>query len=146
MKTGEFVAPPVRSPGGAGGRLVAELATRQIGLLATASDGSVAGPTNKAFSPANLVRYVYFQASRGNVIMPDTLEAQIGVGERVDPATISPGDLLYYAFTPDAGPTAVMIAVSATHGIDTADLNRPITVAPLPTGNVIVKRPHMETR
>ncbi|MDA0252835.1 MAG: hypothetical protein O2892_18365 [Actinomycetota bacterium] len=146
MKTGEFVAPPLRSPGDESGRAAAELAMRQVGLLATPRDGSTAGPTNQAFSPANLVKYVYYQASRGEVIMPDTLAAQIGVGQRIDPSAISPGDLVYYAFTPDSGPTAVMIAVSRTAGIDTSQHNRPIAVAPIPSGNVIVKRPRMEPR
>ena len=146
VKTGEFVAPPATAAGSESGRLAAELALRQVGLLATSSDGSAAGPTNEAFSPANLVRYVYYQSSRGKVLMPDTLAAQIGVGQRVDPAAISPGDLVYYRFTPDAGPSAVMIAVSPTQGIDTSGLNQPIAVAPLPAGNVIVKRPHLETR
>ena len=146
MRTGEFVAPPANTPGSESGRLVAEVARRQVGLLATSTDGSAAGPTNKSFSPANLVKYVYDQASRGKVLMPDTLAAQIGVGQRVDPAATSPGDLVYYRFTPDAGPSAVMIAVSPTQGIDTSGLNQPIAVAPLPAGNVIVNRPHMETR
>lgn len=144
VKTGEFVAPPARTPGSTLGRQAAELAARHIGLLATPTDGTVAGPTNKAFSAANLVRYVYYQSSRGSVIMPETLAAQIGVGERVDPSAISPGDLVYSAFTPAGGPTAVMIALNATEGVDANTVNRPIAVAPLPTGNVIVKRPAME--
>lgn len=144
MKTGQFVAPPVRTPGPAAGWRAAELAARQVGLLATPTDGSVAGPTNESFSAANLVKYVYYQTSRGRVSMPETLAAQIGVGERVDPSAISPGDLVYFAFTPAGGPTAVMIALNATEGVDANNINRPIAVAPLPTGNVIVKRPTME--
>ncbi len=143
MKTGEFVTAPVHTRGGEPGRQVAELALRQTDRPVSATDSGPAGATRKDASPAAWVKSVYYEASRGEVVMPDTLAAQIGVGQRVDPSAISPGDLVFYRFTPDAGPTAVMIAVNATHGIDT---NQPMGVAPLPAGNVIVKRPHMEPR
>jgi cell wall-associated NlpC family hydrolase len=143
MKTGEFVGPPVRRPGTAVGRLAAELAVRRIATPATPAQTSAARTPVAALSPANLVRTVYLQASQGNVVMPENLADQIGVGERVDPGAISPGDLVFSAFTVDAGPTEVMIAISATDGIGAARDGR-LAVAPLPTGNVIVKRPRTE--
>jgi hypothetical protein len=143
MKTGEFVGPPVRRPGTAVGRLAAELAVRRLATPATPAQTSAARTPVAALSPANLVRSVYLQASQGNVVMPENLADQIGVGERVDPGAISPGDLVFSAFTVDAGPTEVMIAISATDGIGAARDGR-LAVAPLPTGNIIVKRPRTE--
>jgi cell wall-associated NlpC family hydrolase len=143
MQTGEFVALPVRQPGNEAGRRIAEFALGQLGVMVTQDGGTAAGPTDHTISPANLVRYVYYQVSGGRVIMPEDLAGQIGVGERVDPSAISPGDLVFYAFTPDSGPTKVMIAVSATEGVDPTP-GRAITVTALPTGNVVIKRPHLE--
>ncbi|GAT04574.1 NlpC/P60 family protein [Mycolicibacterium fortuitum] len=141
MRTGDLVGQPVTSPGNATGRLAAEVANQQVGLMATDSDGSSAGPTNNAFSAANLVRYAYYQASGGEVSLPKDVADQIDMGDRVDPSAISPGDLVFFNFTPVDGPTAVMIAITPTLGIDATALNQPIAVGVLPTGNVIVKRP-----
>lgn len=143
MKTGEFVGPPVRRPGTAVGRLAAELAVRRIATPDKPAQTSATRTPAAPLSPANLVRSVYLQASQGNVVMPENLADQIGVGERVDPGSISPGDLVFSAFTVDAGPTEVMIAISATDGIGAANDGQ-LAVAPLPTGNVIVKRPRTE--
>lgn len=147
VKTGEFVGAPIRTPGTATGLRAAELAARQIGLLATEGKGSAAGPADNAISPANLVRYVYHRASQGSILMPDSLAAQIGVGDRVDPAAISPGDLVFSAFTPADGPTEVTIALSSDTGIGVSPSAGTIAVVPLPTtGNIIVKRPRTEDR
>lgn len=145
VKTGEFVSPPIHTRGDESGRQVAELALRQAEPTATPARRTPTAPAATQ-SPADLVKSVYYQASRGKVLMPDTLAEQIGVGQRVDPTAISPGDLVFYRFTPESGPTAVMIAVNATHGIDPATATRPPVVSTLPAGNVIVKRPRMETR
>lgn len=144
MKIGEFVGPPVRRPGTPVGRLAAELAVRHIATPTTPAQTSAARTPVTALSPANLVRTVYLQASQGNVVMPENLADQIGVGERVDPSAISPGDLVFSAFTVDTGPTEVMIAISATDGIGAAGGDGRLALAPLPTGNVIVKRPRTE--
>jgi hypothetical protein len=144
LKTGQLVGPPLHSTSGATGRKIAELAAAQQGLQATLDDGTLAGPTNNAFSPANLIRYLYYQASNGTSIMPHTLAEQISVGDRIDPQAVSPGDLVFYNFTPDAGPTAVMIALNSTQGVR-ATPTETITAAPLPTGNVVIKRPRPDT-
>jgi cell wall-associated NlpC family hydrolase len=91
-----------------------------------------------------LVRYAYYQASGGEVTLPPTIADQIAIGDRVDVTTISPGDLVFFDFTPTGGPTAVMIALTPTLGIDAGTVDQPIAVAVLPTGNVIVKRPRSE--
>jgi cell wall-associated NlpC family hydrolase len=141
LRTGDVVGPPLTTPGNDTGRRAAALANDQVGLLATDTDGSTAGPTNNAFSAANLVRYAYYQASGGEVTLSKDVADQIDTGDRVDPHAISPGDLVFFDFTPTHGPTAVMIAITPTLGIDATTLNQPIAVGVLPTGNVIVKRP-----
>ncbi|WP_218014569.1 NlpC/P60 family protein, partial [Mycolicibacterium palauense] len=144
VRTGDVVGPPLTTPGTDVGRQAAALANNQVGLLATDADGSTAGPTNDAFSAANLVRYAYYQATRGEVTLPKDVAAQIDSGDRVDPSAISPGDLVFFNFTPSHGPTAVMIAITPTLGIDATTINQPIAVGVLPTGNVIVKRPRTQ--
>lgn len=144
MKTGEFVGPPIRRPGTAIGRVAAELAARRVANSSAAPQTGDVGTPVEALSAANLVRYVYLQASQGRVVMPDNLADQIGVGERVDPSAVSPGDLVFSAFTVDSGPTEVTIAVSATEGIGATSPGGHLTRAPLPTGNIIVKRPRTE--
>ena len=62
-----------------------------------------------------------------------------------DPSAISPGDLVFFNFTPTQGPTAVMIAITPTLGIDATTVNQPIAVGVLPTGNIIIKRPRTQT-
>lgn len=145
VRTGDIAGAPLKTPGDETGRRAADLANQQVGLLATDSDGSTAGPSNNAFSAANLVRYAYYQATGGEVTLPKDVAAQIDTGDRVDPTAISPGDLVFFNFTPDHGPTAVMIAITPTLGIDATTLNQPIAVGVLPTGNVIVKRPRLHT-
>ncbi|AQA07066.1 hypothetical protein BVC93_31750 (plasmid) [Mycobacterium sp. MS1601] len=142
VRAGDVVGPPLTTPGTEIGQQAAVLANNQVGLLTTEADGSTAGPTNNAFSAANLVRYAYYQATGGEVTLPTDVADQIDEGDRVDPSAISPGDLVFFNFTPTQGPTAVMIAITATLGIDATTLNEPIAVGVLPTGNVIVKRPH----
>lgn len=142
VRAGDVVGPPLTTPGTEIGQQAAVLANNQVGLLTTEADGSIAGPTNNAFSAANLVRYAYYQATGGEVTLPTDVADQIDEGDRVDPSAISPGDLVFFNFTPTQGPTAVMIAITATLGIDATTLNEPIAVGVLPTGNVIVKRPH----
>jgi cell wall-associated NlpC family hydrolase len=144
LQSGELIGPPVREAGTATGQRAAELANQQVGLQSTDADGTLSGPTNSAFSPANLVRYAYYQASGGEVTLPPTIADQIAIGDRVDVTTISPGDLVFFDFTPTGGPTAVMIALTPTLGIDAGTVDQPIAVAVLPTGNVIVKRPRSE--
>ncbi|KAA1250697.1 NlpC/P60 family protein [Mycobacterium simiae] len=141
VRTGDVVGPPLTSPGDDTGRRAAALANSQVGLLATEADGSTAGPTNNAFSAANLVRYAYYQATGGEVTLPKDIAHQIDTGDRVDPNAISAGDLVFFNFTPTNGPTAVMIATTPTLGIDATAVNQPIAVGVLPTGNVIIKRP-----
>lgn len=144
VRTGDVIGPPLTTPGDETGRQAAALANNQVGLLATDVDGSTAGPTNNAFSAANLVRYAYYQATRGEVTLPKDVADQIATGDRVDPSAISPGDLVFFNFTPDRGPTAVMIAITPTLGIDATTINQPIAVGVLPTGNVIIKRPRTQ--
>ncbi|WP_142305063.1 C40 family peptidase [Mycobacterium avium] len=145
VRTGDVVKAPLKTPGDDTGRRAAALANDQVGQMATASDGSTAGPTNNAFSAANLVRYAYYQATRGEITLPKDVTQQIDTGDRVDPAAISPGDLVFFNFTPDHGPTAVMLAITPTLGIDATTLNQPIAIGVLPTGNVIIKRPRAHT-
>jgi cell wall-associated NlpC family hydrolase len=144
LRTGELIGPPLHDAGTTTGQRAATLANEQVGLLSTDADGTLTGPTNNAFSPANLVRYAYYQASGGEVTLPPTIADQITVGDRVDATAIAPGDLVFFDFTPRGGPTAVMMAITPTLGIDAATVNQPIAVAVLPTGNVIVKRPRTE--
>ncbi|EHB48856.1 hypothetical protein MycrhDRAFT_5697 [Mycolicibacterium rhodesiae JS60] len=144
LRTGELIGPPLHDAGTTTGQRAASLANQQVGLLSTDADGTLTGPTNNAFSPANLVRYAYYQASGGEVTLPPTIADQITVGDRVDATAISPGDLVFFDFTPTGGPAAVMVAITPTLGIDAATVNQPIAVAVLPTGNVIVKRPRTE--
>jgi cell wall-associated NlpC family hydrolase len=145
VRNGDVIGPPLTTPGDETGRQAAALANSQVGLLATDADGSTAGPTNNAFSAANLVRYAYYQATRGEVTLPKDVADQIDIGDRVDPSAISPGDLVFFNFTPDRGPTAVMIAITPTLGIDATTVNQQIAVGVLPTGNVIIKRPRAQT-
>lgn len=145
VRAGDVVGPPLTTPGTEIGQQAAGLANNQVGLLTTEADGSTAGPTNNAFSAANLVGYAYYQATGGEVTLPTDVADQIDEGDRVDPTAISPGDLVFFNFTPTQGPTAVMIAITATLGIDATTLNEPIAVGVLPTGNVIVKRPYTRT-
>jgi cell wall-associated NlpC family hydrolase len=144
VQSGDLVAAPLQRPGTTVGRQAAEVAHQQVGLQATAADGTLVGATNNAFSAANLVRYSYYQASRGATTLPETIADQISVGDRVDADAISPGDLVFFNFTPAGGPTAVMIAISPTLGVDATTLDEPIAVGVLPTGNIIVKRPRAE--
>lgn len=143
VRTGDVVAAPLKTPGDDTGRRAAALANAQVGLMATDADGSTAGPSNNAFSAANLVRYAYYQATGGEVSLPKDVADQIAAGDRVDPTAISAGDLVFFNFTPDHGPTAVMLAITPTLGIDATTLNQPIAVGVLPTGNVIIKRPRL---
>jgi cell wall-associated NlpC family hydrolase len=76
--------------------------------------------------------------------LPETVADQISVGDRVDADAISPGDLVFFNFTPAGGPTAVMIAISPTLGVDATAVDEPIAVGVLPTGNVVIKRPRTE--
>ena len=145
VRNGDVVGPPLTTPGDEIGRQAATLANNQVGLLATDADGSTAGPTNEAFSAANLVRYAYYQATGGEVTLPKDVAQQIDTGDRVDPSAISPGDLVFFNFTPTQGPTAVMIAITPTLGIDATTVNQPIAVGVLPTGNIIIKRPRTQT-
>ncbi|RAV06187.1 hypothetical protein DQP55_24185 [Mycolicibacterium sp. GF69] len=144
VRNGDVIGPPLTTPGDEIGRQAATLANNQVGLLATDADGSTAGPTNEAFSAANLVRYAYYQATGGEVSLPKDVAQQIDSGDRVDPSAISPGDLVFFNFTPTRGPTAVMIAITPTLGIDATTVNQPIAVGVLPTGNVIIKRPRTQ--
>ncbi|MGJ6127460.1 hypothetical protein QN239_33305 [Mycolicibacterium sp. Y3] len=144
VRTGDIVGAPLKTPGDETGRRAAALANQQVGLLATDSDGSTAGPSNNAFSAANLIRFAYYQATGGEVTLPKDIADQIDIGDRVDPTAISAGDLVFFNFTPDNGPTAVMLAITPTLGIDATTLNQPIAVGVLPTGNVIVKRPRLQ--
>lgn len=146
VREGDVVGPPLTTPGDETGQQAAILANQQVGLLATDVDGSTAGPTNNAFSAANLVRYAYYQATGGEVTLPTDIAAQIDQGDRVDPTAISPGDLVFFNFTPAEGPTAVMIAITPTLGIDATTLQQPIAVGVLPTGNAIVKRPRAQVK
>lgn len=146
VRDGDVVGPPLTTPGDETGQQAAILANQQVGLLATDGDGSTAGPTNNAFSAANLVRYAYYQATGGEVTLPTDIAAQIDQGDRVDPTAISPGDLVFFNFTPAEGPTAVMIAITPTLGVDATSLQQPIAVGVLPTGNVIVKRPRAQVK
>lgn len=141
QQDGELVGAPRSDPGTTLGQHVAVLANQQVGLLAADGEGNLVGPTNDAFSAANLSRYVYYQATGGALTLPQDLTAQIAVGDRVDADAISPGDLVFFNFTPTDGPTAVMIAITPTLGVDANTLGQPIAVGLLPTGNVIVKRP-----
>jgi cell wall-associated NlpC family hydrolase len=141
VKKGDVIGAPVRDTGTELGRRAADLAHTQIGVTATATDGDTAGPTHSSFSAANLVRYAYYQASAGRITMPRDIADQIDVGDRVDGDAISPGDLVFYNFTATGGPAAVMIATTPTLGVDASALNKPISLAVLPAGNVIIKRP-----
>lgn len=141
VKKGDIIGAPVHSAGTELGRRAAELAHAQLGLTATATDGDTAGPTHSSFSAANLVRYAYYQASRGQITMPRDIADQINVGDRVDGDAISPGDLVFYNFTATGGPAAVMIATTPTLGVDASVIDQPISLAVLPAGNVIIKRP-----
>lgn len=142
LKTGTLIATPASEQGTAAGLQAAVIANRQIGLTATATDGDLLGATNNAFSAPNLVRYAYYEATKGKVDLPTTPAEQITIGDRVDPTATSPGDLVFFNFTPTEGPTAVMIAVTATLGVDATAIGQPIALAVLPTGNVITKRPY----
>lgn len=146
VKKGDVIGAPVRGAGTELGRRAADLAHAQIGLTATATDGDTAGPTHSSFSAANLVRYAYYQASAGRITMPRDIADQITVGDRVDGDAISPGDLVFYNFTATRGPTAVMIATTPTLGVDASAINQPISLAVLPAGNVIIKRPTLTDR
>lgn len=141
VKKGPLVGPPITTASTSLGTEAAAVAYTQVGLKATATDGTLEGPTNEAFSAANLVRYSYFRASQSTVLLPPEISEQINVGDRVDPKHIGPGDLVFYNFSATHGPTAVMIATSATQGIDANTGNATIATSYLPTGNVIVKRP-----
>lgn len=146
VKKGDIIGAPVRSAGTELGRRAADLARAQLGVTATATDGDTAGPTHSSFSAANLVRYSYYQASRGQITMPRDIADQINVGDRVDSDAISPGDLVFYNFTATGGPAAVMIATTPTLGVDASVINQPISLAVLPAGNVIIKRPTLTDR
>lgn len=146
VRKGDIIGAPVRGAGTELGRRAAELAHAQLGLNATATDGDTAGPTHASFSAANLVRYSYYQASRGQITMPRDIADQINVGDRVDSDAISPGDLVFYNFTATGGPAAVMIATTSTLGVDASVINQPISLAVLPAGNVIIKRPTLTDR
>lgn len=143
---GDVIGAPIRDAGTELGRRAADLAHAQIGVTATTTDGDTAGPTHSSFSAANLVRYSYYQASAGRITMPPDIADQINVGDRVAGDAISPGDLVFYNFTATGGPTAVMIATTATLGVDANALNQPISLAVLPAGNVIIKRPSLTDR
>lgn len=145
LKTGELVAAPISSPGTEVGRQAATVANSQVGLMAAEEEGDTAGPTNEAFSAANLVRHAYYQASEGEIALPTEVADQITVGDRVDPNAISPGDLVFFNFSADAGPTAVMIAITPTLGIDATTIGEPIAIGVLPSGNTIIKRPYSTT-
>lgn len=144
VKKGPVVGPPITTASTSLGTEAAAIAYTQVGLKATATDGTLQGPTNEAFSAANLVRYAYFRASQTTVLLPPELSEQITIGDRVDPKHIGPGDLVFYNFSATHGPTAVMIATSATQGIDANTVNATISTSYLPTGNVIVKRPALQ--
>lgn len=146
VKKGDVIGAPIRDAGTELGRRAADLAHAQIGVTATTTDGDTAGPTHSSFSAANLVRYSYYQASAGRITMPPDIADQINVGDRVAGDAISPGDLVFYNFTATGGPTAVMIATTATLGVDANALNQPISLAVLPAGNVIIKRPSLTDR
>ena len=145
VKTGELAGPPLHTESTAEHRRAATIAAQQVGLAVTVDAGSPTGPTENAISPANLVRYAYFDASQGTLLMPQTIAEQISVGDRVDPDAISAGDLVFSEFTAQDGPTVVMIAVSPTRGV-AATIGEPITVTDLPVGNIIVKRPHLKVK
>lgn len=142
VKKGPLIGPPLTSRGTQLGVDAAAAALEHIGLSATETDGSVAGPTNNAFSPANLTRYAYFKASAGTLILPETLSEQITFGDRVDPGHVSPGDLVFYNFTATDGPVSVMIATTSSEGIAVI-AGTQITLAALPSGNVVIKRPNL---
>ncbi|MGV0743880.1 hypothetical protein [Mycolicibacterium sp. XJ870] len=144
VKSGPTVGARVTRPGGELGHRAAVTANEQVGLMATDGDGTLDGPTNEAFSSSNLVRYAYFRASGGELVLPSEISEQITVGERVAPDFISPGDLVFYAFTATAGPTSVMVAISPTLGVDASAVGQSIRLAELPTGNVIIRRPTLE--
>lgn len=144
LRAGQLLGAPLTTPGTELGRSAANLANAQVGVTATDNDGDTAGPTNHAFSAANLIRYAYFQASDGKLTLPTDPARQITVGDRVDNTAISPGDLVFFNFTPTRGPTSVVIAISPYLGIDATNRGRPIAVAVLPHGNVIVKRPNLK--
>ncbi|WP_457181145.1 hypothetical protein [Mycobacteroides abscessus] len=144
VKKGPLVGPPITTPSTSLGAEAAAIAYTQVGLKATAADGTLDGPTNDAFSAANLVRYAYFRASQATVLLPPQISEQITVGDRVDPKNVGPGDLVFYNFSATNGPTAVMIATSATQGVDANTVNTAIGTSYLPTGNVIVKRPALQ--
>lgn len=107
------------------------------GGAAPAASGSAAAPTTTTARPAAASASV---SGRPLPAMPPTLAEQISIGDRVDPASIAPGDLVFYNFTGAEGPTAVMIATTATTGIDANTPGRAVALADLPKGNVVVKR------
>ncbi len=139
-------APPLTTPGDEIGRQAATLANNQVGLLATDADGSTAGPpTNEPFRQLTWSDTPTTRPPGGEVTLPKDVAQQIDTGDRVDPSAISPGDLVFFNFTPTQGPTAVMIAITPTLGIDATTVNQPIAVGVLPTGNIIIKRPRTQT-
>ncbi|MET9489845.1 hypothetical protein [Nocardia sp. NPDC006630] len=79
----------------------------------------------------------------GTVVLPDTVAAQSLCGQRVDPAWVSAGDLVYWDYRDyrDYAPTRVGIAVSATDIVASDPATGVIAQQSIPTGpDVRVKR------
>ncbi|MEU4345548.1 hypothetical protein AB0H00_30565 [Nocardia sp. NPDC023852] len=74
------------------------------------------------------------------VVLPNTLAAQGACGQRVDPAAVSPGDLVFWDYRRNA-PTHAGIAVSATQLVTIdATTGRCVEVSMPSTSDVRVKR------
>ena len=140
IRKGPLIGPPITTSGTALGAHAAAAAITQIGKDAADTGGDIHGPTNNAFSPAQLTRYAWAAASQETILLPEHLDEQITAGDRVDPAHISAGDLVFYNFTATSGPLSVMIATDASHGVAAIPATT-IGIADLPTGNVIITRP-----
>lgn len=142
IKSGPFQPPPITTGAAtSSGRAAATAANLLVGKVKGSRDaGTLDGPTGDAISPGNLTRYAIAKASNREIIMPATIADQIQYGRRVAPDAIDAGDLVFYNFSATGGPTAVMIAISPTIGINAGEPDKPLALAALPTGNVIVKR------
>lgn len=160
-----------------------ELALDQVGKQVTTGAGTPDGPTNGAFSPEAMSRYVVYKASMAAntrvcrepaanaegrpvagaeaarcitstaggptstapaapkvVLLPNTVAGQALCGQRVDPAAISAGDLVFWDYRRDA-PTRVGVALTGERLVTDDPNTGRFALMPIPIGDDIrVKR------
>ena len=122
-----------------GGR-AARAADGTLGLPYIWGGGGAGGPTGGGFDCSGLTQYAIAQATDGQVVLPRTTYDQIYAGERVHPADVRPGDLVFPAGSFSArGPEHVQLAAGNGMVIEAPQPGAAVTYSTMPSHAVVIR-------